>query len=113
MTTNDFSHYALDSGFLYIYKTPDDASYTIGVIGTAKPDVISEDVSSDSTNLSQDADLIWGLVYNVLSKIAEINNAPQEADRYRILAETEKKNWFKRSEHKKHKLDRIQPYSLI
>lgn len=112
MTTCDFTHYALDSGYLYIYKTPDSANYTIGVIGTRKPEEISESAGSDASNLSLDADLLWGLVYSVLEKVAEINNDPVQANRYRLLKEQEKNTWKKRAQQKKFKLDRIQPHSF-
>jgi hypothetical protein len=113
MTINEFSHYSIDSGYLYIYKTPADATYTIGVIGTRKPDAISESPSSDSTNIAIDPDLLWGLIYSTLEKVAEINNAVLEANRYRLLKEEEKKRWRKRAEQSHFVLDKIQPYSLL
>jgi len=86
MTLEDLTHYALSGGEVFIYKTPADATYTIGIIGSRFPE--EKSVDTDYFNISPE--LYWGLIWRALSLIAEINADTPQADRYNIKAELAK-----------------------
>ncbi len=109
MTINDFTYFAIYNGYLYIYQTPSDNSYTLQVMGSELQDEVT--VVGDVFPI--DAELGWGLVYKALEKIAEINGNLNAA----LVFERKGSDWEKKAkikaEKKNYIKDRIRPYSLL
>ena len=109
MTIRDFTHFAEYGEYVYIYKTPDSADYTLLLLGSRR----AEEMSADGDRPKIDSDVAWGIVYRCLQHIAEANDSPQESTRYELKADKLKRDTLLRSHSKKTgHLDRIQPYNL-
>ena len=77
LTVNDYSHFAVHNGYLYVYKTPDTADYTISVIGVNLPD---EKTASETFEIGKRMGM--AIIFKALSFIADMNGAEKQADRF-------------------------------
>ena len=108
MTVSDFSHFAIYNGYLYIYRTPDSADYTLQVTGVE----LQDENTTTGQVFSINAELGWGLMYKALEKIAEINGDELKSNHYFGKGEYWKNEANKKASSKNKILNKVEPYNL-
>ena len=98
LTVNDYSHFAVHNGYLYVYKTPDTADYTISIIGVNLPD---EKTASETFEIGKRMGM--AIVFKTLQHIAVLNGDNRSSlfykeesknyeDKLKVIAQDENTN---------------------
>jgi len=108
LVISDYSHYAVHNGYLYIYKTPDTANYTISIIGVNLPD---EKTVSETFEIGKR--LGMALCFKALSFIADLNGSENESNRFDLKAQVYERKLKKVSQDENTNTKDAKPYNMF